>query len=115
LPLRTTVTLILLSIILPALSRFLLIRLKIPENKKNKILIETCGVFFAIGAAVVFLAQSWISVIAGQFLVSIGSVFLVPARSLMAGLVEQQHTGAVFTLSSVSKFSADVQQTQILN
>ncbi|KAI0128260.1 major facilitator superfamily domain-containing protein [Xylariales sp. AK1849] len=101
LSLRTVVTLILLSIILPAFSRLLLVRLKLPENKKNKLLTEVCGGLLAIGAAIIFLAKSWVSMIAGQFVLSAGSVFLVPARSLLAALVEQRHAGAVFTLSSV--------------
>lgn len=62
----------------------------------------TCGLCLAGGAAVIFLAKSWVTMVVGQLLFSAGSVFLVPARSLLAGLVEQKHAGALFTLSAVS-------------
>ncbi|KAM0816493.1 putative Major facilitator superfamily (MFS) profile domain-containing protein [Seiridium cardinale] len=101
LSLRTIVTLTLLSVVLPALSRFILAWLKIPEKAKNKLLTQVCGLFLAIGAAIIFLANSWVAMIVGQLVFSAGSVFLVPARSLLAGLAEQKHTGALFTLSAV--------------
>ncbi|KAK9418932.1 putative Major facilitator superfamily (MFS) profile domain-containing protein [Seiridium unicorne] len=101
LSLRTIVTLTLLSVVLPALSRFILAWLKIPEKAKNKLLTQVCGLFLAIGAAIIFLANSWVAMIVGQLVFSAGSVFLVPARSLLAGLTEQKHTGALFTLSAV--------------
>ncbi|KAK6066940.1 MFS multidrug transporter [Seiridium cupressi] len=101
LSLRTIVTLTLLSVVLPALPRFILAWLKIPEKAKNKLLTQVCGLFLAIGAAIIFLANSWVAMIVGQLVFSAGSVFLIPARSLLAGLTEQKHTGALFTLSAV--------------
>ncbi|KAK6085470.1 MFS multidrug transporter [Seiridium cupressi] len=87
--------------VLPALPRFILAWLKIPEKAKNKLLTQVCGLFLAIGAAIIFLANSWVAMIVGQPVFSAGSVFLIPARSLLAGLTEQKHTGALFTLSAV--------------
>lgn len=102
LSLRTVVTLIILSLLLPGLSKILLVKLKLSERAKNKLLTVVCGVFLAVGAAIIFLAKSWVAMVAGQLVFSVGSVFLVPARSLLAGLVEQKHAGALFTLSTIS-------------
>ncbi|ETS77363.1 hypothetical protein PFICI_11237 [Pestalotiopsis fici W106-1] len=102
LSLRAGVTLVLLAVILPALSSFLLIRLDLHESIKDKRLTQACGVLLAAGSSIIFFATSWEALLVGQFLFSAGCVFGVPARSLAAGMVDQKHVGVLFTVVSVA-------------
>lgn len=105
LSLRAGVTLAVLGIVIPSLSNFLVQRLSLGDNGKDKCLTQACGILAALGMIFIFFARSSAPLIAGQFLFSLGNSFGVPARSLTAGLVEQRHLGTVFTLVTVITMS----------
>lgn len=104
LSLRAGVILVVLAVGIPVLSGFMLRYLHLHETVKDKRIAQVSGCFLVAGAAAIFFASSSIPLISGQILFCLGHAFAVPARSLVASMVEQDHLGAVFTLISVMTY-----------
>lgn len=93
--------LVVLVLLIPALSSFLVRGLHLHEMLKDKRMAQISGVFLVAGSTTVAIADSWIPMVLGEVLFSLGFAFAVPARSLVTGMVEQRHLGTLYTVISV--------------
>jgi hypothetical protein len=90
-----------LSLLIPALSSFLLRYLRLEESTKDQRLAQTSAFFLVIGTAVVALTSSpWLFTIAIVFS-SLGLAFAVPTRSVVTTMVEKGHMAVLYTGISV--------------
>lgn len=90
-----------LTVLIPALSAFLMRRPGMHETVKDKRIAQLSGLFLVIGSATVARARSWMLLVLGQVAYSCGYAFAVPTRSLVTGMVEQRHLGTLYTVISV--------------
>jgi MFS family permease len=100
------VNLVVLAILLPTLSVFLLRRMHLHEMAKDKRIAQICGICLTAGSAMVFLAKSWITLTIGETLASLGYSITVPARSIVTGMVERRHLGALYMVISVLTYAS---------
>jgi hypothetical protein len=103
--LGTGVNLAVHAILIPALSAFFLLRLRLHEMAKDKRLAQLSSIFLIVGAGTIFLATSWPAISAGQILSSLGAAFLIPVRSVATSMVAQEHFAALYTGISVMAYA----------
>ncbi|KAK3329762.1 major facilitator superfamily domain-containing protein [Apodospora peruviana] len=99
------VYLFVLAVMIPAMSTFLLHRLRLHETAKDKHIAQVSGVFLVVGSWTLFFAASWAVLVLGQFLTSLGYAITIPARSIVTSMVEQKHLGALYTAVSVLTYA----------
>jgi len=101
--LRAGVNLAALAFVLPAFSSLLM--KKMDEASKDKRIAQFAGIFLAFGSAVMGLSSTWGLMSVGQIFYALGLVLPVPMRSLITGMVEQQHLATLYTALSVTSYS----------
>lgn len=89
--------LLLLFVLLPAMSEFLTLKVKLRPSVRDKYLTMVSFLLLTTGYILIFFARSTGAFIAGLTVCALGSSFQVPARSLITGLVEQNQLGTVYT------------------
>ncbi|KAI1781489.1 MFS general substrate transporter [Hypoxylon cercidicola] len=102
------VNLVVHALLIPGLSSFLLHHLRLHEISKDKLIAQISGAFLAIGSSIIFLATSWVGLVAGECLASLGLAFPVPARSVVTSMVPKDHLAALYTAISVLSYAAMV-------
>lgn len=103
-----------LAVLLPALSRYLLQHWHLHTLAKDKKIAQFCGILLAVGSGVVFLATSWVPLVAGDVLASLGASFSVPVRSLITSLVKKDELAAMYTTLSVLTYGGIIFGTPFL-
>ncbi|KAK3991434.1 major facilitator superfamily domain-containing protein [Cladorrhinum sp. PSN332] len=98
---RAGVGLLVLAVLLPLLSSFLLVRFNLHESLKDKRIAQASGVFLSLGAATLFLSNSWLPLFAGQVIFAVGFAYTATTRSLLASTVDEKQRGTAFTALSV--------------
>ena len=97
---RAGVDLAVLSLVIPALSLWLLRRQDSTSSNvaKDMRLAQISGGFLVSGTSVIFAAASpWLMVV-GHVLSSLGDVFSLPVRTIATSMVEQHHLGTLYTV-----------------
>ncbi|KAK4452936.1 major facilitator superfamily domain-containing protein [Podospora aff. communis PSN243] len=90
-----------LSLLIPALSSFLLRYLRLEEIAKDQRLAQVSAFFLVTGTAVVALTSSPWLFTAAMVLASLGLAFAVPARSVVTTMVKKEHMALLYTGISV--------------
>ncbi|KAK4165567.1 major facilitator superfamily domain-containing protein [Cladorrhinum sp. PSN259] len=98
---RAGVGLLVLAVLLPLASSFFLVRLNLHEGLKDKRIAQASGVFLSVGAATLFLGNSWILLFAGQILFAVGFAYTATTRSLLASTVDETQRATAFTALTV--------------
>ncbi|KAK0663415.1 major facilitator superfamily domain-containing protein [Cercophora samala] len=99
---RAAVSLFVMGVILPSASNVLLYCLHLGESVKDMRITQACGVFFALGAGIIFLAKAWLPLVAGQVIFAIGFVYKVSIRSLVIQMVKQRQLGTALAAIAIS-------------
>lgn len=87
---------------IPILSSLLLKNSRDPhERLKDDIIAQISGLFLVLGTGIAFTADSWAPFVIGQVMTGTDLAFRVPARSIVASMVTQEHLAALFTAVSV--------------
>lgn len=68
---------------------------------KDKRIAQGNALFLVLGAATFSLASSPALMVTGQALTSLGDAFAIPLRSLVTGMVEQEHRGTLYMVIQV--------------
>lgn len=71
---------------------------------KDRLLAQGSGAFLVLGSTTIFLAASWVLIVVGQVLCSLGDIVLLPARGLASAMVDQSHLGTLFTALEVFNY-----------
>ncbi|KAK3682952.1 major facilitator superfamily domain-containing protein [Podospora appendiculata] len=91
-----------LIILVPTISTFLIQQLHLHEAAKDKRVAQLCVSFLVGGSMALFLggtSSTWIML--GQLLMALGLAIAIPGRSMLTGIVEPRHLGALYTSVSV--------------
>lgn len=101
LSLQAAINIILILVILPALSHYLLTRCLYSPKSKDLILAKVSAVMLAFGALGLAMAPSVSTGIIGLTLWTLGTGFPAIARSLITTLVDQHHIGRLFAIIAI--------------
>ena len=93
--------LLVLALLIPLLSCYLLRTHALPEVTKDQRLAQISAVFLITGTGIVSLASSWVLFTFGWLLASLGLAFSIPTRSVITTMVEGEHLGVLYTAVSV--------------
>jgi hypothetical protein len=98
---RAGINLLLLLILLPFISEYLLHSRKLSAPAKDLLLLKISGTLLAIGSFMVSLAWTPGLLVAGLTFLALGSAFQLLARSLAAAVVSTTERGFLFTAIAV--------------
>ena len=98
---RGSVTIFNFLVIMPALSTILIKRLHISSMWKDRRMCQGLGLIGMLGFALIFVAPSPSTYVAGLVLASLGAAFDVNARSLVTYLVAPHQVGTLYSASAM--------------
>jgi len=71
---------------------------------KDRFCTQLSGLFLIVGSLTTFLASASPLLIIAQLVFGLGSAFNVTARSLVTGLVDQEHLGTLYSSISATAY-----------
>lgn len=100
LSLRGSVTMANFLLLMPALSSILMGRLHMSSMHKDRLMCQGSGCIAVLGFGLMFISASPSAYIAGLVLVSLGSAFVINARSLVTCLVASHQVGTLYSATA---------------
>lgn len=99
--LRAAVQIILFLLILPFLSKIMIIRFNIPSSKKDLHLARTSILIFTLGSLLIAIAPTLPLAILGMAVSTLGAGYISITRSLITTLADRQHKGQLYAAVAV--------------
>lgn len=99
--LRAAVQIILFLLILPFLSKIMIIRFNIPSSKKDLHLARTSILILTLGSLLIAIAPTLPLAILGMAVSTLGAGYISITRSLITTLADRQHKGQLYAAVAV--------------
>lgn len=112
---RALVNIILLLVIIPLLSKFLIDRLHFTSKAKDLLLSRFSVLMLAAGAALIGISPTIGLGVVGMIVWTLGTGFAPLTRALITTLVDKQHTGRLYAAISVVETSGNVVAGPMVN
>ncbi|ATZ53218.1 hypothetical protein BCIN_09g00960 [Botrytis cinerea B05.10] len=106
LSLRALINIILLLLFIPFLSSLLITKFHFSSTHKDLLLARISSIFLILGALTVAVSPSLHLTIIGLIIYTLGTGFVSLVRSLITGLVDQQHVARIFAMIAVVETSS---------
>ncbi|KAF5876927.1 putative mfs multidrug protein [Botrytis fragariae] len=108
LSLRALINILLLLLLIPFLSSFLITKFHFSSTHKDLLLARISSIFLILGALTIAISPSLRLTIIGLIIYTLGTGLVSLVRSLITGLVDQKHVARIFALIAVVETSSSL-------